>query len=458
MKHNAIIYLMVMLVAAGCSKENPAAEQLDTQQGEPLSFDVAEVVESQTRSGAAGSIDYSVLSKSGYGFGVIASQLGWTNQQVKYVPDAGTTNPGSAFFYPSKWRYWTSKSDIKYWLSDIHNKTASPIESVDFYAYAPYVASPSGSDGITAISGTNVSYAINTTVGAGVDLLWGVNGTTGKPWKGTTYTATGEGKQPTGGPVLFTFRHALAAIGFRVQSMIGKDNDLSDLDDESAIAGVLRSGGNYKVTIKKIELTGYFHPSGTLSLDNSKEDTPNWTYKTDAASQTLTVTNSQIVESMRHLHDKATTTGSSETIDTDDNPDNDSDAKKIMSDKTNNGVSQKANQQVVVNDGNGHEKYFLVIPCEETGTGHHHDFTVTLHWCVSAVLPDGNYVSEDHVNTINITDLKLIAGTKYLFNFIINLKLIGLEVTATDWRETSETTSVIIEHGTSASESLAREH
>lgn len=445
---------MVMLVAAGCSKENPAAEQLGTQQGEPLSFDVAEVVESQTRSGAAGSIDYSVLSKSGYGFGVVATQLGWTNQQVKYVPDEGTTNPGSTFLYPSKWRY---DGDVKYWIKDINGV------AVDFYAYAPYVTTasltPTPSDGITAIDGTDVSYAINTTVGAGVDLLWGVNGKTGKPWKGTTYTATGEGKQPTGGPVLFTFRHALAVIGFRVQSMIGKDNDLSDLDDESAIAGVLRSGGNYKVTIKKIELSGYFHPSGVLSLDNSTEDTPNtpntpnWTDKADATSQTLTVSSdpdgngnnsdSEIAAAIRHPHANATTTAI--------------EAATIMSDKTNNGVSQEANQQVVVNDGNGHEKYFLVIPCEETGSGHNHDYTLTLHWCVSAVLPNGNYVSEDHVNSIDIKDLKFAPGTKYMFNFVINLKLIGLEVTATDWRETSETTSVIIEHGTSASESLVRE-
>ena len=32
MKHKAIIYLMVMLLAAGCSKEDPAAEQQGTQQ------------------------------------------------------------------------------------------------------------------------------------------------------------------------------------------------------------------------------------------------------------------------------------------------------------------------------------------------------------------------------------------------------------------------------------------
>ena len=226
------------VLMAGCSDEDiPAAASKGAEQGAPLSFDVAEVVEAQTRSGGAGTIDYSVLSKSGYAFGVVAGQpLSWTNQQVKYVDDAGTTNPGTAFFYPSKWRYWTSDSQIKYWNQHIDGA------AVDFYAYAPYVESPSGTEGITGISDTDVTYAINTTVGQGVDLLWGVNGKTGLPWEKTTYTATGDGKQPTGGSVLFTFRHALSAIGFRAQVMINQKNVTTNFTDSSAISGVLWTG------------------------------------------------------------------------------------------------------------------------------------------------------------------------------------------------------------------------
>ena len=426
MKLNAIIYSLLVLVVIGCSKdESRTTEQLGTEQGQPLSFDVAEVVEAKTRSGAAGNIDYSVLSKSGYGFGVIAgAPLNWTNQQVTYSESAGTSAPGSAFFYPSKWQY---AGDVKYWVKDINGA------AVDFYAYAPYTA-PAGASGITAISGTDVSYAINTDISQGVDLLWGVKGSTGLPWTSTTYASTG-------GPVLFTFRHALAAIGFRAQVMINKDNITTDFEDESAIAGVLKGdGGNYKVTIKKIELTGNFHPSGTLSLNNGTANTANWTSKTDATAQTLTVQNSQIMASMKHPHANATTTEGS----------GDSEAKTVMSTTAITGVTQDAQQQVVVNDVNEKEQCFLVIPSDAR------DYTLKLYWCVSAKLPnEETYIAEDHENSINISSLELKAGTKYLMTFVIGLKLIGLTVTATDWLTESENAEVIIEHGTSASESLA---
>lgn len=448
MKLNAIIYSLLVLVVVGCSKD----ENLTTGHGgierddAPISFDVAEVVEAKTRSGSAGNIDYNVLSKSGYGFGVIAGEpLNWTNQQVTYSEGAGTDNPGSAFFYPSKWYY---TGDVKYWVKDVNDA------AVNFYAYAPYVASPAAGTGITAISGTDVSYAIDTDITNGVDLLWGVKGSTGLPWTNTTYTATGDGKQPTGGPVLFTFRHALAAIGFRTQVMINKENITTDFEDESAIAGVLKSeGGNYKVTIKKIELTGDFFPSGTLNLVNASANIPNWTSKTAATEQTLTVQNGQIVASMRHPHTNATTseTSNTGTNDTDGDDTNDSDAKNIMSSATITGVMQDAQQQVVLADGNGKEQCFFVIPSDAR------NYTLKLYWCVSAKLPnEQTYIAEDHVAEIAISSLELVAGTKYLMTFVIGLKLIGLTVTATDWNTQTEDAQITIEHGTSASESLAK--
>ena len=420
--------VLTVLLCWGCASDDARTDVQPTepQSDVPLTLGVAEVVEAQTRSEATGSIDYSVLSKSNYGFGVVAgSPLNWENQKVTYVEDAGTTNPGTTFVYPSRWSY---AGDVKYWKS---NLDGGP---VNFYAYAPYVDNSSSlpSPGITAISGTTVSYTINENIGNGVDLLWGVNGTTGLPWTNTTYTDDTGTKTPTGGPVLFTFRHALAAIGFRVQAMIGKDNNTSDFEDYSAVEGVLRKGGNYKITLKKIELKGKFYPSGTLSLKNTERNKPLWSNTTlPSDEQTLTVLNSQIVPAIRH-------------------PDG-SDAEYIMSDKTNNGVSQTPQQQVVLNDGNGQEKCFLVIPNETA-----QNYTVTLHWCVSTKLPDDTYRSEDHTSTLTISSWTLQAGTKYLLTFVIGLKMIGLEVTATDWTETNENVDVKIEHGTSASESLAR--
>lgn len=443
MKNKTIILLLMAVLMAGCSEDDiPAAASKDAEQGAPLSFDVAEVVEAQTRSGAAGTIDYSVLSKSTYGFGVVAGEpLNWTNKQVTYSENTSATNPGSAFFYPSKWRYWTSENEVKYWNHDISGA------AVNFYAYAPYVASPEAGTGITGISGTDVSYDINTSIGQGVDLLWGVNGKTGLPWTKTTYAATGDGKQPTGGPVLFTFRHALSAIGFRAQVMISQENVTTDFEDESSISGVLWNGltdgssGNYKITIKKIELTGDFHPNGTLGLDNDEKNIPKWD-KATATNQTLTVQNSQIYASIKHPHDnEKTTEGSGE-----------SDAKNIMTNATITGVSQDAQQQVVVNDANGKESCFFVIPSEAR------NYTLKLYWCISAKLPnETTYIAEDHENTINISQLELKPGTKYMLTFVIGLKLIGLTVTATDWEVGEANANVTIEHGTSASESLAKQ-
>jgi hypothetical protein len=442
-----IVGVLVTVLIVGCTKDDISVlGSKGTEQGAPLSFDVAEVVETQTRSGNAGNIDYSVLSKSGYGFGVIAGEpLNWTNQQVTYSEGAGTDNPGSAFFYPSKWYY---TGDVKYWVKDVNDA------AVNFYAYAPYVASPAAGTGITAISGTDVSYAIDTDITNGVDLLWGVNGSTGLPWTNTTYTATGDGKQPTGGPVLFTFRHALAAIGFRTQVMINKENITTDFEDESAIAGVLKSeGGNYKVTIKKIELTGDFFPSGTLNLVNASANIPNWTSKTAATEQTLTVQNGQIVASMRHPHTNATTseTSNTGTNDTDGDDTNDSDAKNIMSSATITGVMQDAQQQVVLADGNGKEQCFFVIPSDAR------NYTLKLYWCVCAKLPnESTYIAEDHVAEIPISSQEFVAGRKYLLTFVIGLKLIGLTVTATDWNAENVSAQITVEHGTSASESLVK--
>lgn len=452
--------LALTALLTGCTGDDVTTEQTAAKQGAPLSFDVAEVVEEQTRSGSAGNIDYSVLSKSGYGFGVIAgAPLSWDNKQVKYVDDDGTDeNPGSAFFYPSKWRYWTSDNEIKYWNKDINGA------AVNFYAYAPYVESPAAGTGITEINPMDktISYHINPTIGQGVDLLWGVNGSTGLPWEKTTYSDAGTKQNPnlpTGGPVLFTFRHALAAIGFRTQVMINQENITTDFEDKSAIDGVLWNSdvtkrGNYKVTIKKIELIGDFHPDGTLSLDNGTKNEANWS-KTAATEQTLTVSadpngddnnvDGQIVASMRHPHAKTTTT--------DGEGGSDSDAKTIMTSATITGVSQDVQQQVAVNDGNDKESCFFVIPSVAR------NYTLKLYWCVSAILPDNEtetYIAEDHENTINISSLELKAGTKYLLTFVIGLKLIGLTVEATDWNTENVNAQITIEHGTSASESLAK--
>lgn len=196
--------------------------------------------------------------------------------------------------------------------------------------------------------------------------------------------------------------------------MINQENITTDFEDKSAIDGVLWSddpekwSGNYKVTIKKIELIGNFHPSGTLSLYNGTKNEANWTSKTAATEQTLTVSadpngdgnsdDGQIMASIRHPHVKEKTTegvgGSG------------SDAETIMKSATIVGVSQDVQQQVAVDDDNRKESCFFVIPSVAR------DYTLKLYWCVSAILPDNEtetYIAEDHVNTITVSNLELKA-------------------------------------------------
>ena len=159
---------------------------------------------------------------------------------------------------------------------------------------------------------------------------------------------------------------------------------------------------------------------------------------------------------MKHPNANATTTetGSAGTNDTDVDVSNDSEAKQIMTNDDISGVSQDVQQQVAVDDGNGKESCFFVIPSDAR------NYTLKLYWCVSAILPDNEtetYIAEDHVNTINISSLELKAGTKYLLTFVIGLKLIGLTVEATDWNTENVNAQITIEHGTSASESLAKQ-
>ena len=349
MKRNYIYGILASLFVVACSSEGTTVPSTDS---EAVPITLAATVEgSATRAGTAGNIDYSVLASTGYGFGVIASQLGWTNQQVTYNGPTPAENPGTVFDYPGSWTYG---GDQKYW-----NKDASG-GPVDFYAYAPYVSSGSGLTGITDVSGTSVTYTIATDPDNSVDLLWGVKGTTGLPWTGTTLAQTG-------GPVLFTFRHALAAIGVEVKS------NITDFDD-------------YTLTVDKVELEGSFHKTNTLNLNNSSANTPNWETPSDSESK-LTITGAQIA------------------------------ANKLL----------------------------FVIP-----NATKQKYTLKLSWKVTKGGDDTSKTS-----TVNINDLDLLAGTKY--HLILNITLMGvtLDVTATDWTGQPVPVDVKIEHGTSASESLA---
>lgn len=431
--------LTAMLLAAtlltACGTDSTTTEV--PEQSVPITLTAA-VDGGITRSGATGTIDYSVLASSGYGFGVFSkietAVTGWTdwqNEPVTYNGPTPAENPGTVFAYPGSWIY--NGGTFRYWKEHANDK------AIDLFAYAPYVSSASlTASGITAIGDTTddptVTYTIATEPQDGVDLLWGVNGSTGLPWTGATLAATG-------GPVLFTFRHALAAIGIHVQAMIDKQNDKDDLTDKSDVANLLGADGDYKLTIKKVELTGKtaadkFYEQGILHLKNTTKNTPLWKDGTQAE-KTLTVPNAQIVASMRHPY-------TTDVTDTEK-------AEAIMT-GTISGVTQEPQQLLIAPHATtGAEQLFFVIPNATAQS-----YQLKLYWCVSGKTTSGSYVAEDRETTIDLGTLTFVAGVKYYLNLVIGLHTINLNVTAEDWQGEPVNISELIEHGTSASESLSR--
>ena len=414
-----ILGLMVLawLLGACASDDDGTLSSADA-----ITFDV-QVVQPATRAGATGSIDYSVLARSTYGFGVFAygvSAGDWINKPVTYngseSDPVGQLEP--VHLHSANWTYGTSVN----WGA----------QTISFLAYAPYVATGSGSTGITDVAGTSVSdtkvtYAIAASPDQGVDLLWGVRETTKQPWLSTT-------KATTGGNVTFTFHHALTAIGFHVQAMIDKTNDTGDFGDKSDVAGVL--GTDYKLTIKQLALNGDFYENAKLNLNNLSAGVPNWGDYGTKSNQTLTVGNVFLNAAFKHPD---TVTPTSASI-----------AQTIM-DGSSTGVTQAAEQQVMIPHATtGAEQCLFVIPNSSA-----QNYTLTVDWCVSRN-NGGVYTAEDHTSVINITDWVLSPETKYYINLVFGLKSIQFSVTATDWTDTPVPFSVTLDTGTSASESLVK--
>lgn len=416
---SSLFCLAAALLTGNCTADNEGTAE--SPQGTAITLS-ATVEGQNTRAGSTGVIDYSTLARTDYGFGVFStsSSEGFTswldNTKVSYNGSERPTvaNPEDLYLYPRNWTY----EDTKYWKEDT---------KISFYAYAPYVAAGSGT-GITDVSRNTagdptVTYTIATTPDAGVDLLWGINGDTGLPWTDATL-------KQTGGPILFTFRHALAAIGFHVQAIIDQDNNTADLTDELEVANLLGDGGRYKITVKKLTISGNFYPTGVLNLKNTTPNEPLWEDLGSATNTTLKVNNDLINAAFRHPEGSTTET--------------------IMTTNSLTGITQSAQQLLIANHTTtGKEQCFFVIPNTER------DYTVTLNWCISGKAADGTYVAEDRTSTINVYDLALQAGFKYYLNFVVGLRTLRLDVTATDWTNTPVPANVTIEHGTSANSSLA---
>ncbi len=418
------IYTLVpALLLAACSDDSTPSIATT---GSGIVLD-AQVEQATTRAGTTGTIDDEVLHTTGFGvFAYSATEdysAKWlSNTHVTY--DGGTlSEKDNVHIHPAQWNYGTTKE----WPAT---------GNISFYAYAPFVTAGDANPGITAVNTTSadepkIEYLVPNKPSEAVDLLWGIKGTTGLPW-------TAANLNNTGGNVLFTFHHALAAIGFHVQAIVDQNNNLTDPDDKST-TGFL--GTNCKVTIKSITLectNGTFYDSGTLNLHNTAARTPLWESRTGTTNKTLTLDD----EIDPKLLDPA--------------PTNDSEIEGMMNDASLTGITESANTQTVIaKNDKGKEQFFMLIPDDGTK-----NYELTVEYYVTFKTADGHYTRLDYTGAnagkATITGMELKADTRYYMNMVIGLHSFSLNVTAIDWQDQAVPVGVTIEQASAASESLSR--
>ncbi len=283
MKRALILSAAAALVFAACAK----VEKVQTKtEDKPVNFGV---YVPQTKAGEAGEMNNAKLQSTGFGVmayvkagdydGSIKANFMY-NQEVKYSSSA--------------WSY----TPIKYWpnqltddgTTDGQGAWSQQAQKVSFFAYAPFVASAGGTEGIIAMTAKDqtgdpkITYKVSDDLDKNVDLVWGTSN--GNVWNnvagGTNTVAEGLPYTNLQKPAIdtkvhFKFYHALAQLNLIAQgsfNIVGVGGDAKD--------GV-------KITIKEIELkVPGMYDQGVLNLNNTTAKVPNWDF-TSATDTDLTL-------------------------------------------------------------------------------------------------------------------------------------------------------------------------
>lgn len=417
----------------------------DEQPGNVLGSDntivlgVKEVKSPESRAQHTGIMNFTELETTGFGVYGYKGEYnnasstptlfaGGANTQVTFI--AGGTEPTTTVVHPGNWKYAATKENLREWEKN---------EKYTFFAYAPYMSAGEVGAGINTISTGNgdpsIAYTVATDPAQSVDLMWGLRSDNGLPWKDVTSTTSA-------GSVMFSFYHALCAIGYHAQVIVDKDNNLTDIEDESGIAAI---GTDCKLTIKSITLEpndanskpGLFYQTGILNLNNTTAHTPKWGSLSGSIGS-LVLSGSKIDSK---LLDPA--------------PADDAAVRTFMEDDVNHpGVTQSANTQAVIDSVADKERFYMLLPYEAK------DYKLTVEYYITFRTGDTTYSRGLGVltGTALLNDLELKPGIKYYFNMVFGLTTFKLSVLAEDWDGQTINTSVVVENGTSASQSLGKEY
>ena len=378
-KNNLFLVLLMALIVISCS-ENETVMSIP-QEGNAIEFGTYVGRDAQTR---ATITNIGALQATDVGFGVFAHYTKTTaygtpettpnfmyNQQVKYAS--------------SKWGY----TPIKYWP----NNTG---DLVSFFAYGPHSSIANSNISDFAPTSTNtgdptLKFTVVENVKNQTDLVWGVNESTGFPFLDQT-------KQTVTGDIKFTFKHALARIGFNVQAMIDQVTGTAS----EAIAD------HTDIVVTKVELIGGFYAFGALNLNNTAANEPLWTG----------VHSSEFL-GIRTFELNAGTSGNTNL--------------KITDTK---GISPNATfgQPVTVGPAqlNDDDSYLMVIP---------HDFTagneVKIRVTYDVITADGNLNTGQSKVTNVITStpfaFDFVGGKAYTFNLHLGMTSVKFSADVATW-------------------------
>lgn len=452
MKTKKIYYILALItiLLAGCSGDDSllTTDEPGTRtSGNVITLGVKEVKSPVTRAQHTGSMDFAQLETTGFGvygyegdaeynYSTTVYNLFAANTHVTFI-DGGTT-PTTNLDIPGSWKYTDTAAGLKEWKAD---------KKYTFFAYAPYMSAGEGTygtnAGINSISTSTgdptIQYTVATNPAESVDLLWGVrtdtSDKTGLPWidlmQGQTTSA-----------VLFTFYHALCAIGLHAQVMVDQENDTDNLGDLSQL-GTIGEADGCKVTLKSVTITPAgttspvtaavpFHQSGVLNLNNVTQHVPKWS-STSGTLPNLVLDSSTTIE--EGLLDP--NPGDFEEL----TPGN----TGVMTNVSVPGIVESANTQHIIKGDN----LFMLIPQDAQ------DYNITIKYFLTYKTETG-YHREAKTGTAKIKNLELAAGMKYYLNLVFGLTTFKLNVMATDWVGETQNTTVVIETGTSAGNSLAK--
>ena len=407
MKKTAIIISIAVTALAACTKIDTSVQRIETN--EPLSFGV---YVPQTKAGEAGEMNNSKLQSTG--FGVIAYE--------KEGAYDGSTKP--TFMYNQHVEYASSKwtyTPVKYWPNQLNDDGTTDgqgawsqkAHTVSFFAYAPYVASASGTEGIIAMSAASatgdptITYKISDDLDKNVDLVWGTSN--GATW---TNVAGGDNTAAAGMPYLslqkpaigtkvnFKFYHALAQLNVSAQGAF----------NIAAAGGTAKDG--VKVTIKEVVLTvPGMYDQAVLNLNNTTAKTPLWdvTGATDT-DLTLTITDGKLNDAVK-------------------------DAGAVAAASQPTGVTATEGPVLATN------KYYTFIPREVSTTV---TVKVTYYVTTDDTNLDDGYSRVENVIKKDITFPNgFKAGTKNSIKMILGLSEVVLSGEVADW-ETGETIEVYL--------------